>query len=97
MSSYCLVQFALQASKLHMYKHNTIATEEDHGTSKVAESVQKQRAGLSHCKSISVLIVLIINITRQSDRVLHHQGCRVVATQTKCKCHNISASHCTLC
>ena len=36
MSSYCLVQFALhasnQASKLHMYNHNTIATEEDHGT-----------------------------------------------------------------
>ena len=44
MSSYCPVQFALhaskQVSKLHMYKHNTITTEEDHGTGKVAESVQ---------------------------------------------------------
>ena len=36
MSSYCLVQFVLHAgkrvSKLHMYKHSTITTEEDHGT-----------------------------------------------------------------
>ena len=36
MSSYCLVQFALHASKrvskLQMYNHNTIINEEDHGT-----------------------------------------------------------------
>ena len=46
MSSYCLVQFALLmlasqlASYICIYKHNIIATEEDHGTSKVEESVQ---------------------------------------------------------
>ena len=46
MSSYCLVQFALLmlaselASYICIYKHNTIATEEDHGTGKVAERVQ---------------------------------------------------------
>ena len=38
MSSYCLVQFVLLvlatklASYVHMYNHNTIATEEDYGT-----------------------------------------------------------------
>ena len=38
MSSYCLVQIVLLmlatklASYVHMYNHNTIATEEDYGT-----------------------------------------------------------------